>query len=337
VLALRIVPLVAATVGSYSDPEGITDESALVEYRFHRFGGSARPVLEDPSQTHEDVKKALADSTFRGDLAATLDLHCEAISALASHSLFHVDADERFVPIYRWASPYIKAMIAEAAIEAQGDKIHALMQSRNPPGTKGVIVEALWFAWFKLTSHVETEFNRLSLKQLGSKPLPTNAPAVDVVRARLLGLDVITEVWCSKVVMAAKIMDLQERVAANPTLVFLVRPFEHDMMAVDGALILTLDKTASTCCTLLLQATIAETHGSGVEATKFFVQLADAAASRGLLAFVFILPDYRYKGQWKTAQAFAAASVPGAKKATQVEKERAEAVAQFALCPGFAC
>ena len=336
-LAQQVLDLVITAVkrGGYCDPEGVTGAGELIEHRFHLFGGSARAVLENPSQTDKDVKNALADTRFRGGLAATLEADPEDLSALASHSLFHVDADADFDPTFHWASPAIKARIAEAALAVHSNKIDALLSSRFAPGIKGEMVEALWFQRFKLASHVGTDTNALALRPIGTKELPSTAPTIGVVHSRLSDLGKLEEIWCSKDVMAAKIQELQAMVTKEPTRVFLLRPYEDDMMALDGFLIFTAQEKV---CTLFLQATIAETHRTGVEATKYFAQLADAAtASGGLLAFVFILPDYRYLYEWKYVQSFtsAPASAPGPKKATPGEMERAKAVAQFALCPGL--
>jgi len=186
-----------------------------------------------------------------------------------------------------------------------------------------------------LTAHFGNTLNRLSLRLLAKQEPSSTAPGVDALCGRLTQLGMMNEIWCSKDVMAAKIQELQAMVTKEPTRVFLLRPYEDDMMALDGFLIFTAQEKV---CTLFLQATIAETHRTGVEATKYFAQLADAAtASGGLLAFVFILPDYRYLYEWKYVQSFtsAPASAPGPKKATPGEMERAKAVAQFALCPGL--
>jgi len=169
VLGLDIKP-VKDTEKDYYDPTGISNTSELIEYRFHLFGGSVHAVLRDPARAEDWVRSAINTTEWRGELGRTLSLEGQSLSSLFSHSLFHVDANDNFGPTYQFASNYIKFRIAEAALEEHDSKIDALMASSNlKQGTKGEMVEELFFRQFVLATRTATKDSRLALKLVGQK------------------------------------------------------------------------------------------------------------------------------------------------------------------------
>lgn len=299
---------------NYTDPPDETSPDSIIEHRFHAFGGSARAAFENPERTEIFIKKELANVTFFEALIPLLDANPEEVCARVSHSLFHVDAGNDCKARYQWASPIIKARVADAALKTHDQKIEGFLNSEISPGAKGEILEELWFQRLVLATRSTKKSNQMALRRVG--PYSNNetiaAPDQKNLRDRLRNLPEIQTKWHD----AEHMGNALESVLSNfkSCEAIMLRPFEFTMMAIDGILVFDLK---GELCVLLLQATIASAHRTGRHASDYLHGIVGRISGKVSVALVFVLPKSRFYS-WKVQ------SIEGPGKN----------IVQFALCPG---
>jgi hypothetical protein len=295
--------------------------------RVQEYGATARVAFarQLQEQVVQKFDEKLSDKLWTAELLPTLSESIHSVTARASHSLIHADVVFPFTlkqRTLRWASAKIKATVAAAALKDKDFCHEALLVADGGPSFKGEMVEALWFERFVLATAVGCRENQVSLACVTRSK---RDQAVRTLQERLASFVSMDQRWCSKRVMAAATESACDvGTTDREDVAVLLRPFESDMMAVDGVLVF---RMGDVVWCLLLQATIAKNHGTKETAAAYLETLVAAAQSKGAtVGLVFVLPLSRYGGtdgkcDWQRQEIHEAA----------VEANKLE---QYALCPG---
>ena len=262
-----------------------------IEDRFYKFGGSARAILDKPELADNFLSKAIISLECNTSLTQLLSMSPEILASSFSHSLFHVTiVDLDFtVPKYQWASVYIKQLVAGVALKEMTYELEGIMNSNIAPGTKGEMIEALWFERFVLATKSDSKENVMTVKEYSISPLlsPTQAELHEC----LISFNDIELRWCSKDSMVRHLLNACSDIPqiSSHSAIFL-RPHESTMMAIDGILITRLKERI---CVFYLQATIADNHPTSENASKYLDSLVIACGDI-IQALIFILPKHRF-------------------------------------------
>ena len=268
---------------------GILDSD--IEYRFFKFGGSARAILENPALAEEYLKDALIKIGLNAPLSTLLCKSETDFASEFSHSIFHVTSVSPNFTIaqFQWASTPIKQMVAEIALKKMTHELEGIMNSPEIPlGTKGEMVEALWFERFVLATQSDSKENMMTVNDFSS--LSASLVKESDLSKCLTSFTVIKIRWGSKNVMLEALQKalVDIRTEAHP---ILLRPQEFDMMAIDGIIVMRLNDRI---CVLYLQATIRKEHPTSINAAKYLDSLIAICSADIFQALVFIVPKHRF-------------------------------------------
>ena len=307
---------------------GISDVD--IEHRFFRFGGSARAVLENPALAQSFLDKALKSISVQSNqpLCNLLTASEDEVASLFSHSLFHITCGDSFtIPKYQWASLRIKHLVAAIALEQMTNELEGIINSPLvASGTKGEMVEALWFERFVLATKSASKGNLMTLKELSIKPI--SSPSASDLLTCLTSFINIEVRWCSKDLMSNYLQKALEDISQPHFVgVILLRPHEFTMMAIDGIIVFRL---GSRVCVIYLQATIRETHPTSEKAAEYLDSLTTICSADIFQALIFILPKHRFES-WSRQTVFGNgvssclpqyAIVPGVRLSGSVKADR---------------
>ena len=268
---------------------------SIIEERFYKFGGSARAILDKPELSETFLKKALTSLKNSKSLIRLLSMPEEDLASGFSHSLFHITStDKNFTTAkYQWASLPIKQMVAEIALKQLTHELEGIMNSSYiAPGTKGEMIEALWFERFILATKSDSKENKMDVKEFSIPPLLSLT--VSEMHYCLTHFTHITLHWCSTDLMSDYLLKaLVDIRLTDAHSAILLRPHEFMMMAIDGIIITRLvDKI----CVFYLQATIAKNHSTSVRAAAYLDSLTENCSVDIFQALVFIIPKHRFEG-----------------------------------------
>ena len=268
-------------------------ESDIEEY-FYKFGGSARSVLDNPVLAQSFLNAALFDISNKKQLQNLLRKSEIELASTASHSIFHVTNKglDFLNPVYQWASSPIKQLVAEAALQQNTVELEGIMNTPFlGPGTKGEMIEALWFERFVLATKSKSKDNMMSLIEFSVTP--SLFPSASQLLHCLKNFMFMKSLWVSKNSMSTHLQQaLKDILQMDTHHAILLRPHEFNMMAIDAILI---TRVEARIFVLHLQATIAEAHTTHENAAIYLNSLACNCTENIFQALVFILPKHRFE------------------------------------------
>eukprot|EP00657_Telonema_sp_P-1_P005314 TRINITY_DN225_c0_g1_i12.p1 TRINITY_DN225_c0_g1~~TRINITY_DN225_c0_g1_i12.p1 ORF type:complete len:413 (-),score=89.04 TRINITY_DN225_c0_g1_i12:147-1385(-) len=242
----------------------------------------------------ERLDIALCDKSFHGALLKYLkDGQHQSLPIDIGQTLLHITTgpNER-----QWASEYVKERVAQKLLENCMQDVFTALSKDLGGGTKGELVEKLWFEMFVRMATVKSEEHRnMDVKYCYGEN------CADALRD---ALKTYTDCerqpfWTADIGSQLKgVVELMKQADWSLWKVILLTPREHNTAVFDGVMLL---KLSDGCIwVLLLQATTAERHPvDGADATKFLKAVVEAATKAGAVcSLVFIVPSFRFQ-IWK--------------------------------------
>ena len=285
--------------------------SALIEERYHEFGGVARVVLGNDAAVNEarmklndrienlkNEPKKFLDVFFRSKKAGDDSEFIKTKSLFStkfSQALLHVTTENgKFdEPTYRWASPRIASKAASHLLCLNADVADQYINSCSlSGGVKGELVERIWLDRFKLACCVNSESNLMTVKALGDATIISGVE----LHSLLTNIKHLEEEWYLKEPMKDGLTAAIERVKNKnwqAGSAILLRSLTFSLDAIDAILVIKYKKGV---LVLYLQATLSSRHPTdGARAAESQDSLMSIASSlKAKSALLFLVPKHRY-------------------------------------------
>ena len=323
----------------------------LMFKRIERFGYTARAAFKDNvSDFTEKLDAKLGEDKWTFGILDRLAQERKTLVAQASHSFIHANVPDSaveagsfegttsrgalevdgqpLVPTLQWASRWVRAQVAAKAIDRFDFSVDATLHGDVSAGMKGEVIEDLWLERMiaAVSLGEEHKASAFRLETSLQQPLVSaGQPTSESVSTVLKGIRELHARWVFKDAMPDAIRTAAAEVKADSLISYLLRPFESTMKAID-AVVVTSSGGQVWC--IHLQVTIAETHPTdGKEAASFLESLVTCAEQSGCASvLVFVIPSKRFFKNRKFAWP---------RQAIALSAPKANAMVQFALCPGL--